>query len=565
MEDDASWTSDVTLVRENTSGDASWTSDLTMVRELAADDEASVRELAAALRRTELESVMTCGGDALSYVLVGNTGVGKSTLANFLAGRSIVVEVFEETVDEFVRHEHRLRVIDPICEAGTARDSVTQIVQCVRVGADAILVDTPGWQATEGWLARVINALVLERALETCRRAIMVFVVRVHDICGGRDRGVNFKRTLDQLLRFLDASDDVVVLYSHCDPRLSYNDVGAALNDLKSSRQFSEERTFIDHMISSLKRHKDLLLLKLLEGTDGLDGQRASLLEVLEETAARASTRDATTFRPHTLSEDERAILSSGMNGLRVVVGHRLEQKHFASCERLADDLSDMATVAAALPEVAHGFQDAVRIVRECFSSRCEQVAQAMLKHDYANAAIHVAAVDRVDPRTRRVVLRASGRDLEAEFNASIVDKINETSSTLEDSILATKLTSLAATEGAMETGSRVLGELRTLRDHLGSWLTEERRDAYDRTTAAVHRAVAQAKDSALKHLDNNNSNANALDDDKAVSSLRRCLDYLRASVAIERAGHCDDCAEWYDLLRTKLAERASHAESPCE
>lgn len=129
-------------------------------------------------------------------VFLGDTGAGKSTLINLLAGISLKTDFRGNVV---TREE-----VGSGMRIGSGGCSVTKHPQYLEVDGLGILCDLPGFEDTDGALDDVINASLIRSILLSARSVKAVFVASGPEI--DAVRGAAFKRLVQSINMFSDES-----------------------------------------------------------------------------------------------------------------------------------------------------------------------------------------------------------------------------------------------------------------------------------------------------------------------------------------------------------------------
>lgn len=130
---------------------------------------------------------------------LGNTGAGKSTLVNFLAGKTLQIDEFGQS--------YQLTDEDHTCmKIGDGADSQTLYPQSIRVN-DLLFFDFPGFNDTEGSIQNLVNAAFIRQILIEAASVRFVFVAGQDEMTAGR--GEKIKR-LFSAIRGAFPSPDVI-------------------------------------------------------------------------------------------------------------------------------------------------------------------------------------------------------------------------------------------------------------------------------------------------------------------------------------------------------------------
>jgi len=118
----------------------------------------------------------------------GNTGAGKSTLINLIAGNALRVENREYVLD----HPDDVNAM----EIGTGADSKTLYPKCLSID-DVLYYDFPGFNDTEGSIRNLINAAFIKKILMEALSVRFIFVVGEDQFTA--DRGASVKKLFESI------------------------------------------------------------------------------------------------------------------------------------------------------------------------------------------------------------------------------------------------------------------------------------------------------------------------------------------------------------------------------
>jgi len=178
-------------------------------------------------------------------LLLGNTGSGKTTTVNFLNGVRLIptVKDFGSGIIQNVIEVDREQ--EGCGEIGHAMDSQTKSIFAYELKNSAyteqelFLVDSCGFEDTEGSEVDISNAISLRNAMKTCFSLRPVVLVNASSI--EADRGGGFKKLLSLITRFFspikDFIDAITFLFTHCEANLRYSDLRSKVLKLKISEQ----------------------------------------------------------------------------------------------------------------------------------------------------------------------------------------------------------------------------------------------------------------------------------------------------------------------------------------
>lgn len=199
----------------------------------------------------EFDQANTSAMNPRSVVLVGMTGVGKSTLINVLAGKTI--EAFYDDKGG----KPRVRVLNPMsnCNVGHSTLSETTIPRKYTIG-NTVYWDMPGLADSRGIPQEIANAACIQKVFDVSREVKILFVD-------------NDSQIMDdpRLLRLMEFIEMVEELFLHHVEALQKS-VGIVLTGTPSRRK-------PDHLINTIGR--------LLEERrdDSISSTQRKILEVL--------------------------------------------------------------------------------------------------------------------------------------------------------------------------------------------------------------------------------------------------------------------------------------------
>ena len=138
------------------------------------------------------------GADAV--IILGNTGAGKSTFINYLAGCELEVNWIKGRRKLKVRGTASGGVQDEVAPIGHEATSKTFMPQIVAVD-DQVYCDCPGFSDNRGVEINIANAVNIKQALSQAQSLRMVVLVNYHSLLAGRGNGFrDLLRTLTDLL-----------------------------------------------------------------------------------------------------------------------------------------------------------------------------------------------------------------------------------------------------------------------------------------------------------------------------------------------------------------------------
>ena len=126
-------------------------------------------------------------------VFLGDTGSGKSTVINYLSGKGLRADDFNNIVLENPNDASAMVI-------GEGADSETFLPRFIPVG-DLLFYDLPGFKDTRGTANSLVNACFIKSIIENARSTRLIFVVGEEQINEGR--GDSFKKLSKQLKQLI--------------------------------------------------------------------------------------------------------------------------------------------------------------------------------------------------------------------------------------------------------------------------------------------------------------------------------------------------------------------------
>lgn len=137
-------------------------------------------------------------------VFLGNTGAGKSTLINYLSGKKLKVNEFEDIVLDNPNDPSAMAI-------GGGSVSETFLPAFVQAG-DLLLYDLPGFKDNRGTAKNLVTAGFIKCVIEKARSAKLVFVAGIDQITS--DRGASFKTLQAQAKQLIPNSSKPIETFS---------------------------------------------------------------------------------------------------------------------------------------------------------------------------------------------------------------------------------------------------------------------------------------------------------------------------------------------------------------
>lgn len=184
-------------------------------------------------------------------LLMGPTGVGKSTLVNFIAGQTLYYERLEG--------RRVLRPLQPIVRVGNGRGSTTLIPNIwestIPGLEDVIFIDCAGEFDASGVVLEVINSYIKSSFARNAREAKIVLVGSQLSLGPAGGYGVIFRDGMSASSSFLgninDFIDSIALIVSHSEREEDViEDIRQNLSDILGQRgQLGDYRDAIQHVL----------------------------------------------------------------------------------------------------------------------------------------------------------------------------------------------------------------------------------------------------------------------------------------------------------------------------
>ncbi len=161
---------------------------------------------------------------------LGNTGVGKSTIINFLAGKKL-------TTDRLKQSYHLVDAEDSSAmRIGMGSESETIYPQSITIGKE-VYFDLPGFSDSKGSVQDLVNAAFIRQVLVSARTVKIVFVVGSDEVTSQRGKVV---KHLFSAIRSVFPESSVV-------------DDSSVLIVNKSTFQFSRQADIVEYLRTKLR------------------------------------------------------------------------------------------------------------------------------------------------------------------------------------------------------------------------------------------------------------------------------------------------------------------------
>jgi len=134
-------------------------------------------------------------------VVLGNTGSGKSTFLNWLAGKKLIVGKGNKILLEDESDVTAMKI-------GNTCESMTKYPVSIEIG-EFLFFDLPGFRDSGGVECDLINAVFIKAILEGAKSVRVIFIVSEDEV--GANRGELFKKLLKGMEKMFDGENRIIM------------------------------------------------------------------------------------------------------------------------------------------------------------------------------------------------------------------------------------------------------------------------------------------------------------------------------------------------------------------
>lgn len=185
-------------------------------------------------------------------LLLGETGAGKSTLANIMCGRNVEV-VFYEKLGKLVIATNESNDQD-IFRIAHGAQSETRIPNKSKVG-DVVIYDCPGFSDSEGGVQEIVNAFYVQRLFENATYARCVLVVSASDIT--EKRGKDFVEVVEHLVKVFNDigkfENSMSLVMTHAPSGMTKENIKNCIDEILKKPKISDDaRDMMEYLSKSI-------------------------------------------------------------------------------------------------------------------------------------------------------------------------------------------------------------------------------------------------------------------------------------------------------------------------
>jgi GTPase Era involved in 16S rRNA processing len=378
-----------------------------------------------------------------AVMLLGLTGVGKSSLLHALSGK----QMYE--VDDGTRKSVKVMSEDIIrgSRIGDTANSTTKMANAIPIGEGAqqlLLIDTPGFADTEGHMDNILNAVSTARTMQLCSSLRIVMLIKQADVTDEKLGAlVDLGKTISKLFAdFSTASMSLAVWVVKPTEKIKEKRMEKMLKKACEQKTCQEAQRLLELMVQQLQR-QPLRVIRYSKEGEGSDSEDSDD-DASDDGVVVGAEEDR--WVKVTFPTQELLGQLQGMVALQNPASHCLLPLSSDSSEylrQLARDSRDRCEAAAELPDFAQMQHDMMVLKRisEHFKE-VEQTTQAApaapgagladqvktarktVHAEYVNATIK--AKERVDEQVtmRMEALRGalSEGNMNSPLDASVLD-----------------------------------------------------------------------------------------------------------------------------------------------
>jgi len=225
-------------------------------------------------------------------LLLGATGTGKTTTLNYLNGVSLTRSLLnlEQQVLEIAKGQLGCGDIGHDFKSQTKSITAYKLRSQEWGDEDFALVDSCGFEDTEGPEIDISNAVMLSNAMKTCSSLRPVVLINASLVDVKIGRGGLFKKQMQLITRFFSPIsffiEKMCFLFTHCDKHVTYQELKNRLHRCKNSEQICNDgalSTITEQIAYYLDLHKETVILRPehMAPTDGTKSKHDDLLRIV--------------------------------------------------------------------------------------------------------------------------------------------------------------------------------------------------------------------------------------------------------------------------------------------
>lgn len=294
-------------------------------------------------------------------ILLGDTGVGKTTTINYLAGRKIVSSIEKEGPV--------LVALDnlPGFVIGHKSSSETRFVRAFQLPNGSFICDAPGLDDTDGINVDVPNAVGIANVIKVCRSVVLVVLIDANSI--PMKRGAIFAKSVHDIARFTQPLDPkaICIFLTHTS-RLTLDEIVHSVR--KSTSFFSPgtpENSCVNGLLAKLISEEGKYLL--LDPT--IEENRAHHLAIIGATNKLNKATFSSPLSSHSLEK-----LNSGAQAVRLSLNRSASQ---FNAKAVASDLLCLKSLSENIniPSLKLAYQQSCTTVVDAVSDLVTHVQHA--------------------------------------------------------------------------------------------------------------------------------------------------------------------------------------------
>ena len=315
------------------------------------------------------EAARASGHDIV--LVIGNTGVGKSTTVNYLHGCHLEESFQQENDIEGiiqVSPDSGVQTLMPIGHSGQSRTFIPTIAYSETTGI--YFCDCPGFFEQRGKEISIANAINISNTIKQAKTIKLLLLIDYNSACGD-PRGIFLEKLAEFLLNFFGATeqgeitkylDSLIVGIT----KAPISNKGRAINAKQVIANMDRSGKFIDELREKLHERRTVVVDPIDPRVDGYDRQ-AIITKITCDTKILQHTPKAMAF----LKDDEKIILMKISNRARRTIIDSLTQR---TLENIASELRKLKAIAIVEDQEIN---EGLREVSKCISGHFEEVARA--------------------------------------------------------------------------------------------------------------------------------------------------------------------------------------------